>query len=1234
MSQLNISDSDARKYALNPAKSFIVQAPAGSGKTELLTQRVLNLLSYVERPEECVALTFTKKAAAEMRDRIIESLQAARDGVEPPAHKVVTNNLALKVLQQDKNYSWQLLKNPARLNITTIDSFCAKLAGLSPIVSKLGGSMEIADEPILYYKQAIRELFKLIDTDNFNHDCDWTLDLKVLLQHFSSNYNKLQNFLLEMLYKREQWLPYIGATSDQSMHELMNICWLELGRDVTNAIESVIPSDIKIELTELLEYSAENLKNIYALDSSLNETQECIINHHDSEMAYWQAISYLIFGAADKLSFRKRLDKRLGFYAKSQFADKDTQARALNNKNKLLNLISELSELSDNYADFINSFALLRKLPTFDYSKDNWELLSTLFRVLVLLEAELRVIFKNNQLTDFSGIAQAALYSLGEDDNPSDISLYLDYSIKHILVDEFQDTSYTQYKLLEKLTLEWQHGDGKTLFLVGDPQQSIYRFRQAEVGLFLQVKERGLGSVKLDFLSLHKNFRSEAQIVQWVNNKFKNIFPISSNILLGAVSYDKSEETKELNNSLEPKLNLFVKDSDADRLTQNDFICQSIQKIIKDIAVNSSNIVNCQQSKKTSIAILVRNRSKVLDLISRLKDNNIKINAVDIELLANKMIIKDLLSLTKAVLDLSDRVAWYSILRAPWCGLKLDDLYLINTGNENRTIWDALQDVNGFEFSSDAKSKLNNIVFVFSNIFSKLYKVNFYKLIQQAWLALGGNIIYNTKQDLYDAEQFFQLLFRLEKSNYIESVDDLIREVEKLYANQNTYIHGVHSTENSDVNYTLDIMTIHKSKGLQFDYVFLPYLDATTKVNPHQMLAWQQYHNQNVNGILLAPYHFKQSEQVKFYDAIRFIEQQKEQYELARLFYVAVTRAVCSCVLTAELTLDSMEVLQTRIAEHNDLDEANVMDTSDLKCGAKSILGSLLQYLNPNDFYLHTSFNQNNEHNLHLEGISTNKVDRLDGIKNLEQNQIKYIDYNKYQLSTVLENSQATDAHFNFIVNRTKDLLDFDTITDNPSTYQLEDHTARIIGTFIHKIFYNITSGYLSIDNICHQNNTNAINSNLLDNWKGLLLSQGVALNKINKALDIVKEVVFNIINDDVGKWILDNHEYSYQEYEIYYKTRDNKVKKSIIDRMFIDNDVLWIIDYKISENLTMSGPDSDNDILEEYINQLERYKYLINKYFFTRNNLPKLPIKLALYYPLTSKFVELSTSDHKCSAY
>ena len=99
----------------------------------------------------------------------------------------------------------------------------------------------------------------------------------------------------------------------------------------------------------------------------------------------------------------------------------------------------------------------------------------------------LEIIFSEYNLVDFTGVSQHAVNALGEDNCPTNLALALDYQIKHLLVDEVQDVSESQYRLLHRLTREWSVGDGRTLFLVGDPQQAIYRFRGAEVRFFLKI---------------------------------------------------------------------------------------------------------------------------------------------------------------------------------------------------------------------------------------------------------------------------------------------------------------------------------------------------------------------------------------------------------------------------------------------------------------------------------------------------------------------------------------------------------------------------------------------------------------------------------------------------------------------------------------------------------------------------------------------------------------------------
>jgi ATP-dependent exoDNAse (exonuclease V) beta subunit len=146
LSERLVEDGQARERALALA-SFIVEAPAGAGKTELLTQRYLRLLAVVDHPEEVLALTFTNKAATEMRDRILRSLETAASGVQPvEPHKQQTFRLAGAALARDGELGWGLLAHPGRLRITTLDALCAGLARQMPYLSRFGSQPAVTDD--------------------------------------------------------------------------------------------------------------------------------------------------------------------------------------------------------------------------------------------------------------------------------------------------------------------------------------------------------------------------------------------------------------------------------------------------------------------------------------------------------------------------------------------------------------------------------------------------------------------------------------------------------------------------------------------------------------------------------------------------------------------------------------------------------------------------------------------------------------------------------------------------------------------------------------------------------------------------------------------------------------------------------------------------------------------------------------------------------------------------------
>ena len=205
-----LSDAPARVEALDPYQSFIVSAPAGSGKTGLITQRMLKLLAIVENPEEILCITFTRKAAAEMRQRIFGALVAAQDRPKPSNNfELQTWDLAQQVLKRNSEKGWNLLDIPYRLRIKTIDSFCHYVAKQFMFDSGTGELPEQSEFPDGFYQIAARDLLNQLEKNNSTSEA-----LKIVLSHMGMNLKRCEKLFADMLGKRDQWLPHIFSVNN------------------------------------------------------------------------------------------------------------------------------------------------------------------------------------------------------------------------------------------------------------------------------------------------------------------------------------------------------------------------------------------------------------------------------------------------------------------------------------------------------------------------------------------------------------------------------------------------------------------------------------------------------------------------------------------------------------------------------------------------------------------------------------------------------------------------------------------------------------------------------------------------------------------------------------------------------------------------------------------------------------------------------------------------------------
>lgn len=1167
-----LADGQERREAINPFASYIVQAPAGSGKTALLTQRFLALLCTVQSPEQVVAMTFTKKAAAEMRSRILQTLKKGQHPLPEKAslYDRNTHRLAQAALQQSEAMGWHLLQNPSRLRIRTLDSMNGYLVQQMPYLSRFGAQAKVSDQPIDLYRQAAVQALQDEETQQASG---------TLLKLVNGRFSQAVDLIVSMLQKRDQWLRAVHL--QQEREALESAIEAIVQQEMATAILSLKPvQEILAQIVALADYavnfeSKQPLELVCGFDLSAEL----------AALPRWRALAdWVLTSTGDA---RNIVTKNNGFPAGKGVAKEK--------KDQMAALLAELRR----HPEAVASLDRLRKLPDPLYTDEQWQDLQQLMALMQRAAAYLKVVFDQVGESDFVEVAMAAYQALGTEEAPTDLALQLDYRIQHLLIDEFQDTSVTQSELLQKLVAGWQPEDGRTLFIVGDPMQSIYRFREAEVGNFLQAwgmdgQPGALGEVALKPLRLQVNFRSTQGVIDWVNRTFKPLFPQYNNIAKGAVCYTPAVS---FSDDADPAVTMHW------ALNQSDM--DHYQQMVKVIQQRLPQLEDTGEK----IAVLGRSRSHLVALAGQLKQAGLGFRAVELAQLSQRQEVQDIQALTRALLHLGDRDAWLALLRSPLVGLNLPDLTVL-AGIEPKlqkafSLWQILQKlfqlwqessenqkeivenlqnsqscIPGLvqemanQLSEEGRLRLQAVVPVLQTALAQWHSEHPVALVKATWLALLGAQTLPAEtalEGLENIEAYLQMLGQIPASEL--RFDTIESHLQGLYALPDT----------REMAGKIELMTMHKSKGLEFDTVLLPSLGKKGRNNEEQILNWQQFRQGQRVHWLIAPLTKKAgkgrsvlSELVKQYD------KEKQQYENIRLLYVAATRAKRQLHLFGEVSYSESSYEKERPITPQ--------------------VGSLLELMWPV-----------------VRGEFSGLLKSLD-FKQADQEQAVEIRLPR------LPRSALPQVGFLKPVHRPSQ-KSVPTASELPEavesmTWHLTDEMGRLVGVLLHQQLEQwVRQGFTPDQQEAFLQNLPSCQA-LYQHW---LMQQGLEAFEAELGCERVLQGLKNALHHPQLCWALDStHQDSAVELALYEVVEDQPgnvaVVQHIVDRTFVDTEgVRWIVDYKTSRF------DREADELEDWLaEKVAHYQPQLARYGALFAQLEQRTQRWVLYFSDVNRWVEV----------
>lgn len=836
MSRIQLTPN--QKEALNIENHICVTAGAGSGKTAVLVDRYLQILKQRSdvKPDQIVAISFTDKAAAEMKGRIIENLG------EPENAEI-----------RDKH-----LEEMYTAPISTIHSFCSRILRENPFQAAVPANFGILEniEKKLLLKQTIKDTLQEIATNTQDRH---RTELKCCLESLLDR-EKLVDILTSMVDKREIIQHLLETVYTDSTEERLPKKW-------EKAFQGYLPSEAEVDefikcLTAVLQMSrGKNTGRVDFLISDFKLLQDLKASSPEV-LIYLREISKLITTKANEI-------------AKKDF---------IGNKN-------DISDYEDEVRFLVSVATRIKEAPDIDcddVESDDYLLLSTTYDLLALYKRILEDYQKaklSQSKLDFTDLQIKTRDLLKNNDG---IRRKLLAQYKFYMIDEYQDTNELQYELVMLLT---ENLKSSNLFIVGDPKQSIYGFRDADVRVFEKTKQRIIENDGKD-IKLTENFRSLQNSVGFVNYLFTELMGNEKESDF-EVTYEPLNVAK-LDNT-EGVVEIILGQKDSEMANEYTLIAQHILNLVKGSEQNSGLDSKKADAKNSisygDIAILIRARGHLPEIEHALHSAGIPyLTSGGIGFYQRQEIydIWNYLNFLNAPND--NGVSLIGILRGPAFGISDTEIFEISL-QKGKNFWFKARN---YQRKTDRLSTAIEILDIHNDIAHRM-PVN--QLIHTVVNETGmiGTLKTGSKgeQRWANYEKLLDIARNFDADDNKQTLADFIEYLDVLITDEPRE-GDAPIEEGSD---SIKIMTIHAAKGKEFPVVILPCLN---RKGPNQQ---EPFIDENI-GIGFSPLMQNQDYDKSAPQIVRMMKETakaKDDAEKKRILYVATTRAEERLILSGTL---------------------------------------------------------------------------------------------------------------------------------------------------------------------------------------------------------------------------------------------------------------------------------------------------------------------------------------------